>query len=90
MKIVNAVKNWWNPWGYEKKSRIFGWKLDPKEDITAYELFRCNTHPISVSYPSAISFQEAINKWYGALPENCRRHLKFYIQDCIEFCKYGE
>jgi hypothetical protein len=90
MTLINKIKNWWNPFGHEKKSQIFSWKLDPKEDITAYELFLCNKQPYTLGYKSVIEYQEAINKWYNDLPSNCRRHLKSLGVTCIEYCKYGE
>jgi hypothetical protein len=74
MKFITKLKNWWNPRGYEQGVIINLYNFSPKEDITAYELYLLK-EPIPGNYPTPISYQSAIDRWYKNLPDNCKRHL---------------
>lgn len=90
-KIINVIKNWWYPWGYQVKLNINSWEFTPSEDVTAYELYRCvNNKPISFGHHTIAEYQLRVNKWYDELPDNCKRHLKPCVYEAIEMRQYGE
>ena len=51
------------------------YRFEPTPDITAYQLFRCERRPLSMSCHSAKDYEVAIKNWFDALPSECRPYL---------------
>lgn len=81
MSILNEMVNIFKPKDTVYKKKVIAYyKIEPKEDLTAYELFHINKIPdiYHQNYKRSTieGFEESITIWYNALPETCKRHLK--------------
>ena len=73
---------------YFKKS-INWYVLDPKKDITAYELFQLNSMPSIYNRDNKFltieQFETKLNDWYNKLPEQTKNHIKITKIDVTDY-----
>jgi hypothetical protein len=76
MSIINKFKKWWNPYAIrEVPVVIYDYDFIPTENITAYELYKCDKLPLAIAFKTAKDFQLAIDNFYNNLPDKCKKYM---------------
>lgn len=61
------------------------WIFDPKEDITAYELYKCKLIPsMPLSGETPNDFFNRATDFYNQLPTNCKRHFVSFNKHFVQ------
>lgn len=69
---------------FTNKYIVTAYVFKPTEDITAFELYHCNTHPVPFSFKTAKTYESAVQDWYNRLPPGCIKYLTSFEQVVIE------